>query len=233
MAPPAAAEVPTAAVGLDSGVLARTRLGRWLDRRLYRHPFVGASARRYARAERPAFADLDQRLVALWRDDLATARVIVDVGAGPGTVGAAIRAAYPQARVVDVEPSPDFAGTGPRLLARAEALPLATAAVDLAVSVSAIRHVGDRGAALAELRRVVRPGGAAWLVELDPAASRARIRAHADGLGSRWLALAFGPLVVATAPPREAIAGAARAAGWTAVEAVDDPIQPVYALRLR
>jgi SAM-dependent methyltransferase len=224
--------VPTARDGLDSAVLARTRLGRWLDRRLYRHPFVGASARRYAASERPAFADLDQRLLALWQDDLASARRIVDVGAGPGTVGAAIRAAYPRARVVDVEPSPDFAAVGPRLRARAEALPLATAAIDLAVSVSAIRHVGDRGAALAELRRVVRPGGAAWLVELDPAASPARIRAHAEGLGSRWLALAFGPLVVATAPPREAIAGAARAAGWTAVVAVDDPIQPVYALRL-
>ena len=93
---------------------------------------------------------------------------------------------------------PDFAAVGPRLRARAEALPLATAAIDLAVSVSAIRHVGDRGAALAELRRVVRPGGAAWLVELDPAASRARIRAHAEGLGNRWLTLAFGSAIACT-----------------------------------
>lgn len=213
-------------------MLARTWIGRWLDRRLYRRPFVGASARRYAAAERPAFAQLDRRLLALWEPDLRAAAFAIDVGAGPGTVGAAVRAAHPHITVVDVEPSPDFAAPGPRLRARAEALPFARAAVDVAVSVSAIRHVGDRGAALAELRRVVRPGGAAWVVELDPAASATRVRAHASRLRGRALALAFGPLVVATAPPREDIIAAARAAGWTAISAHDDPEQPVYALRL-
>lgn len=208
------------------------RLATWLDGWLYRRPFTGASARRYARRERPAFGDLDARLVARWRADLAGARVIVDVGAGPGTVGTALRAAYPAARVIDVEPSPDFAPRRDRLRARAEALPLATGAVDAAVSVSAIRHVRDRRAALAELRRVVRPGGVTWLIELDPEAPRARVRTHARGLRSPWLTAAFGPLVVATAPTAAQIADDARAAGWREARREDDPIQPVYLLRL-
>jgi SAM-dependent methyltransferase len=38
-------------------------IASWLDRVLYRHPFEGASARRYADAERPAFGDFDDRLL--------------------------------------------------------------------------------------------------------------------------------------------------------------------------
>jgi hypothetical protein len=34
-----------------------------LDRLLYRHPFEGGSARRYAEGARPAFGDLDDRLL--------------------------------------------------------------------------------------------------------------------------------------------------------------------------
>lgn len=208
------------------------RIAGWLDGWLYRRPFTGASARRYASRERPAFGDLDARLIARWHADLATARVIVDLGAGPGTVGDALRAGFRSATVVDVEPSPDFAARGTRVRARAEALPFATGTVDAAVSVSSIRHVRDRRAALAELRRVVRPGGVAWLVELDPEAPRGRVQTHARGLGSPWLTAAFGPLVVATAPTAAQIAVAARAAGWQACAREDDPIQPVYLLRL-
>jgi len=209
------------------------RIAGWLDGWLYRRPFTGASARRYSARERPAFGDLDDRLLRRWQPDLAAARVIVDLGAGPGTVGAALRRAHPEACVIDVEPSADFAAPrGLRVRARAEALPFATGTVDAAVSVSAIRHVRDRLAALAELRRVVRPGGVVWLVELDPDASAARVRTHADGLASRWLSAAFGPLVVATAPTAAQIAAAATRAGWDTVAREDDLHQPVYLLRL-
>jgi ubiquinone/menaquinone biosynthesis C-methylase UbiE len=205
----------------------------WLDRRLFRHPFTGGSARRYARLERPGFGDLDRRLVERWADDLAGARTVIDVGAGPGTLASSLRAAWPGLCVIEVEPSPDFAGGGgARVRARGEALPLADGSIDVAVLLSSIRHVRDRRATLAELRRVVRAGGVAHVVELDPAASRARVAAHARGVRSRVLALAFGPLVCATAPPAREIADDARAAGWTDVAQVDDPAQPVYDLRL-
>lgn len=205
---------------------------RWLDPWLYRRPFRGRSARRYMRLERPGFGDLDQRLCAAWRDDLAGARTVLDVGAGPGTVARALRAAFPAATVVEIEPSPDFPGDRDRVRAEAEALPLRTGSVDAVVSVSAIRHVADRARALAEMRRVVRPNGVALIVELDPDADAGRVRAHARAVRSRWLGAAFGPLVVATAPTAAAIGDAARAAGWADVRKSDDAIQPVYLLRL-
>lgn len=205
-----------------------------LDPWLYRHPFEGNSARRYARDERPAFGDLDARLCERWSADLDAARVVLDVGAGPGTFVAALRARRPDAAVIALEPSRAFAmalGRG-GVRARAEALPITTGAVDAAVSISSIRHVADRRAALAELRRVVRPGGACLIAELDPAAPRARVRNHAEHLGNAVLRAAFGPLVVRTAPAAEVIADLARAAGWTRIEREDDPVQPVYLMRL-
>ena len=204
----------------------------WLDGWLYRHPFTGGSARRYTTLERPGFGDLDQRLIARWAGDLAGARLVLDVGAGPGTLAARLRATRPELRVIEIEPSPDFRATPGRLRARAEALPLLDASIDVAVCLSSIRHVGDRAATLAELRRVVRPGGVAHLIELDPAASRARIANHARAVRSRLLGAAFGPLVVATAPTAAEIAALARGAGWASVDQVDDPVQPVYDLRL-
>jgi ubiquinone/menaquinone biosynthesis C-methylase UbiE len=217
---------------------------RWaalLDPWLYRRPFTGGSARRYARLERPGFGDLDRRLCEAWRADLAASRAVVDLGAGPGTLAPALCAAFPDLDVIEIEPSADFeraaAVAGPaarirRVRALAEALPLATACVDGAVSVSAIRHVADRVRALAELRRVIRPGGFARLIELDPEAPPLRVRTHARAVRSRLLAVLFGPLVVATAPSAGDVARAARAAGWRQVERRDDPEQPVYELRL-
>jgi len=142
--------------------------------------------------------------------------------------------AAPFLAVLAVEPSHDFAaGLGPGAVrARAEALPFRTGSIDVAVSLSSIRHVADRRAALAELRRVVRPGGVCLIVELDPAADRRRVRNHAERLRTAVLRASFRPLVVRTAPPAQAIAALARAAGWSEVELEDDPVQPVYLMRL-
>ena len=202
---------------------------RIVDRWLYRRPFEGASARRYAADERPAFGDLDDRLIAAWTA-LAGARRLLDVGAGPATFGARVRAAHPNVQVVCAEPSRDLA-RAPAVRAVAEALPFADASFDVAICLSSIRHVRDRVRALAELRRVVRAGGALWIVELDPAADRARCANHADRLGSLALRIAFRPLVVRTAPTAGAIARDARRAGWHVEAPSADPVQPVYLLR--
>ena len=45
----------------------------------------------------------------------------------------------------------------------AEALPLASAAFDVALAIAILEHVPDQDAALAELVRVLRPGGRAWI----------------------------------------------------------------------
>jgi SAM-dependent methyltransferase len=50
-------------------------------------------------------------------------------------------------------------GSRPMLLADAAALPLASHSVDLVWSSEVLEHVGDADAALAEMARVLRPGG--------------------------------------------------------------------------
>jgi SAM-dependent methyltransferase len=227
--------------------LSGVRWASWLDPWLYRRPFTGRSAHRYSHVERPGFGDLDRRLCSAWQLDLAGARCVLDLGAGPGTVGRSLIAHFPGVQVIEIEPSPDFAtaprapgdaairpgsGQAVRIRARAEALPLATGSIDAAVSVSAIRHVADRARALAELRRVIRPGGVALIVELDPEAPPSRVATHARGVRSWVLGAMFGPLVVATAPTARVIEDAARSAGWRDVARRDDDVQPVYELRL-
>lgn len=205
----------------------------WLDSWLYRHPFEGASARRYATAERPAFADLDDRLLDAMAADLARARRLLDVGCGPRTFATRAAARWPALEVVALDPSRAFARAEHRVRvvrAAGEALPLADGAIDVAACVSSIRHVRDRLATLRELRRTVR--GALWIVELDPRADRARIAKHAGRLGSPVLRHAFGPLVARTAPAAEHIVELAHAAGWQLRSRRDDREQPVYLLEL-
>jgi ubiquinone/menaquinone biosynthesis C-methylase UbiE len=204
----------------------------WLDRMLYRHPFEGASARRYASRERPAFGNLDDRLLDAMTPHLAGARRMLELGAGPATFATAAAARHPHLTIVTVEPSRTFARALPRLHAvrgAGEQLPLADASIDVAMCLSSIRHVQDRSATLRELRRVVR--GTLVIVELDPAADPRRIAAHADQLGT-VLRRAFGPLVVRTAPTADTIAQLAVRAGWRVHARRDDAEQPVYIMEL-
>jgi ubiquinone/menaquinone biosynthesis C-methylase UbiE len=204
---------------------------RLLDRVLYRRPFEGGSARRYARDQRPAFGDLDARLLDRLAPRLRGARRLLDLGCGPGAFAAAAAARHPDLAVIGVDPSRAFARPGvARVRACGEALPFADGSIDVAVCLSSIRHVRDRRATLRELRRVVR--GCAVIVELDPEADGARVAAHAAGLASVVYRRAFGPLVVRTAPPAAEIARLADAAGFALAGCAPDPVQPVYIMEL-
>ena len=212
-------------------------LSSLLDRLLYRHPFEGRSARRYARDERPAFGDLDDRLLDALVSDEDVGSTLLDLGCGPGTFARRAATRHPHLTVIAIDPSRDFAAESPLpgvtvIRAAGEQLPLATDSIDLAICLSSIRHVQDRAQTFHELRRVVRRTGRLMIVELDPAASRKRIAAHADHLGSRLLRRAFGPLVVRTAPTAADIEAIAVRAGFARRSLRADPIQPVYILEL-
>src|SRR5262249_17444552 len=88
---------------------------RRLDGVLYRHPFEGASARRYEAADRPAFGDLDDRLLDALAPVLATARVLLEVGCGPATFASRARTRHPAVDVIAIDPSRTFARTHPGL----------------------------------------------------------------------------------------------------------------------
>jgi SAM-dependent methyltransferase len=110
---------------------------------------------------------------------LARASRILDAGCGPGGNGAWLAT---HADVVGVDLAPDALAfvrarrpTTRPVRARVEALPFADGAYDVVVGLTILYTVPDDARAVAELARVLRPGGALLLVE---PAFRALGRAH-------------------------------------------------------
>ncbi|MBO9661683.1 malonyl-ACP O-methyltransferase BioC [Dokdonella sp.] len=101
-------------------------------------------------------------------EDFVPQRVL-DVGCGPGTGSAALRERFADADILALDLALPMlhaatrrAGTPPafaRVAGDAQALPLADASVDLVHSNLCLQWCEDPGLALAEFRRVLRPGG--------------------------------------------------------------------------
>lgn len=130
-------------------------------RALYETPGVAATYRE-ARAL-PAVA------IRTWVDTFRRAlaglhvRVAIDVGAGTGRFTAVLAAAV-GGRVVGIEPIAEMVAVRETTAATfvrgvAEALPLGTGTADVALLSMVYHQLRDRGAAIAELHRVVRPAG--------------------------------------------------------------------------
>ena len=106
---------------------------------------------------------------------------VLDVGSGPGFLAAEMAAAVgPSGRVVGVDTSPQMlALAGARCAAEGFAarvefhpgdvrrLTFPDGAFDVAVAVQTLEYVGDLSSALAELFRVLRPGGRVLILDTD------------------------------------------------------------------
>lgn len=110
--------------------------------------------------------------------DPGTGDVVLDVGCGPGTdLGALADAVGPDGTVIGVDLDSAMLERATRRTADrptievragdAHALPLPSASVDRARVDRVLMHVADPPRVLAELRRVVRPGGRVALAEPD------------------------------------------------------------------
>jgi SAM-dependent methyltransferase len=91
---------------------------------------------------------------------------VLEVGCGPGALTAALAARFGPAAVAAVEPSEPFAAACRARLpgvdvrsAGAEALPFPDGAFGAVLSQLVLSFIGDAPRALAEMKRVVRPGG--------------------------------------------------------------------------
>jgi len=112
----------------------------------------------------------------------------LDVGCGTGALCASIIARCAPASVTGVEPSEGFlnsaqanlAGGAKLIRGTATAIPLADASVDAAVSGLVLNFVSDAPAAVAEMRRVTRPGGCIGAYVWDYGAKMELIRIFWD-----------------------------------------------------
>lgn len=134
-------------------------------------------------------ADLQERLTRLlpWHRDMT----VLDAGTGTGYLAGMIAPLV--GRVIGVDCSPGMLARAGEKMAQAgyehvtfqqgmaEELPLASGSVDIAMCHMLLHHVVSPRTVLAELRRVVRPGG--YLVIID---------AHRHAM--RWTPEAFGDL---------------------------------------
>jgi malonyl-CoA O-methyltransferase len=163
-----------------------------VDKRRVRAAFSRSAPRYDARAE--VQARVRARALALVAAATPAARRVLDVGAGTGALVAALAAARPGLAATAVDLAPGMcaatraAAPGARVVAAdAEALPFAAASFDLVVSTSTLQWLPRLEPALAEVRRVLAPGGVACLALFGErtlhelrAAARAAGRAAAD-----------------------------------------------------
>ena len=168
--------------------------------------------------------------------------IALDVGVGTGDLAFDLLAASePSSRVVGVDLSQRMlelvrhrAATGPlgarfeARLADAQALPFENASFDRVSAGFAVRNFGDLDAGLREMRRVLREGGRAVVLEFSmPPSSLVRLgfRAYIHGVVPRLAALLGGdaaayrylPASVERFPMAEALADRLRASGFARV----------------
>src|SRR5262245_25401721 len=150
---------------------------------------------------------------------------VLDVGTGPGRVPLEIAYALPALRVEGLDLSAEMiaharrnatdAGLDDRVrftVGDVADLPYADATFDLVVSTMSQHHWADAAAGLRELRRVLRPGGQAWIYDVRFALGRAEAAAravfpspdlHRETLRTGWLPLRLiGRLVIDPAEAR-------------------------------
>lgn len=120
---------------------------------------------------------------------LSPALDVLDVGAGAGRLLRELARRGHAGWVVGVDPTPG-PGVQP---AHAEALPFPDASFDVVLFARVLAHLPDPARALAEARRVLRPGGQVWGAAHGPA--------H---LQATWAALGQ-PLAPGDAPPESAV----------------------------
>jgi demethylmenaquinone methyltransferase / 2-methoxy-6-polyprenyl-1,4-benzoquinol methylase len=185
--------------------------------------------------------DLSWRRRALDLARLGDGGRALDVGTGTGDFALALLARSPRsASVAGVDISPGMlrmaerraakAGLGQRyerLIASVESLPFGNGVFDVAMAGFVIRNVGDMPRGLAEMRRVLRPGGRAVILDLHTprnANIRRLYRAYsflsprlAAALGSDPEAYRYLPRSIRAFHDPEALATLLRDAGFTRV----------------
>jgi ubiquinone/menaquinone biosynthesis C-methylase UbiE len=188
----------------------------------------GSIARWYDRTTRKDMAEF-RKLAGRIAAVAPPGGTILEIAPGPGFLSIELSRRGLRVRAVDI--SKTFVEIARRNavsegidaqfeIGNAAALPVEDASVDFAVCRAAFKNFGEPVKALAEMRRVLRPGGTALLIDMRRDVSVAEIRRYVDGLGvgflNRWfMMLVFRSMLIKRAYPLAEIRSMTAEAGWT------------------
>ncbi len=187
----------------------------------------GSTARWYDRTTRkdmPEFKALAIRIAGT----LPPSAQVLEVAPGPGFLSIELARRGLQVRAVDISKTfveiarrnADQEGVSPSFeQGNAAALPVADASVDFVVCRAAFKNFTEPVKALAEMRRVLRPGGVALLIDMRRDTSLSEIKRYVEGLGvsrlNRWFMMfVFRNMLIKRAYLLEEIRRMALEAGW-------------------
>jgi len=187
----------------------------------------GSTARWYDRTTRkdlPEIQALAVRIAAV----VPPAGQVLEVAPGPGFLSIELAKRGLAVRAVDISRTfVEIAGRNAAAervdvrfeLGNAAALPLEDASVDFVVCRAAFKNFTEPARALVEMRRVLRPGGKALLIDMRRDASMDEVKHYVEGLGvnrlNRWFMLfVFRFMLIKRAYPVEDFRRMATEAGW-------------------
>ncbi len=153
---------------------------------------------------------------------------VLEVAPGPGFLSIELARRGLEVRAVDI--SKTFVQIAQRNaaaegvdakfeLGNAAALPIADASTDFVVCRAAFKNFTEPVKALAEMRRVLRPGGRALLIDLRRDVPMTEIKRYVKGLNVGWLnrwfmLFTFRSMLIKRAYPIDQIREMATEAGW-------------------
>jgi ubiquinone/menaquinone biosynthesis C-methylase UbiE len=144
----------------------------------------------------PEFRALAARIAAM----VPPAGAVLEVAPGPGFLSIELARRGLNVRAVDISETfvdiakRNAAAEGVRVRferGNASALPVESGSVDFVVCRAAFKNFSEPVKALAEMRRVLRPGGTALLIDLRRDVQMPEIKRYVDGLGVNWLNRVF------------------------------------------
>lgn len=188
----------------------------------------GGIARWYDRTTRkdmPEFRTLAARIAAI----VPPAGKVLEIAPGPGFLSIELARRGVEVRAFDI--SKTFVeiarrnaaaeGVPARFeLGNASALPVESSSVDFVVCRAAFKNFGEPVKALAEMRRVLRPGGTALVIDLRRDVEMAEIKRYVEngslGLINRWfIRLSFRHMLIKRAYLLAEMRRMIAEAGWT------------------
>lgn len=200
----------TSKVKAYKGIGMEGSLARWYDRT--------------TRKDMPAIRTLATRIAEV----VPTGAAVLEVAPGPGFLsielvkrGLHVRAVDISRTFVDIaQRNASAEGVEARFeMGNAAALPVEDASMDFVVCRAAFKNFAEPVKALKEMRRVLRPGGTALLIDMRRDVPVAELQRHVDGLGvsrlNRWFMMCvFRRMLIKRAYRLEDIRHMAAEAGW-------------------